>query len=264
MSILSVSNLGKAFGGVHAVRDLSFEVAEGIIYSVIGPNGAGKTSVFNLISGIYSPTSGQVFLGGRDVTAFEPQQRAALGLARTFQNLQIFYNLSALENVLVGLHLRLDLRLFPQLFRTPGLRRRERDAVAEARDLMRFVGLEAYLSANPSAMPFGALKRLEIARAIAAKPKVLLLDEPAAGLNQTETEEIDALIRRIGDSGATVLLVEHDMRLVMKISDRILVLDNGRKLGEGTPAEIRANPDVISAYLGAAALGPKAEETHVH
>ncbi len=262
MNVLEVRGLSRAFGGVHAVRELSFAVAEGTVHSLIGPNGAGKTTVFNLISGIYAPSAGQVYLGGAEITDLAAHRRAALGLARTFQNLQVFANMTALENVLVGLHMRLDMGLLPQLLRSPALRGREREARAEARELMRFAGVERYADAFPASMPFGALKRLEIARAVASRPRLLLLDEPAAGLNQTETEDIDLLIRKIGDSGVTVLLVEHDMRLVMKISDRILVLDNGRKLGEGTPAEVRRDPQVIAAYLGAAALGPKAGDIH--
>ena len=255
MTHLRVERLSKEFGGVHAVEDLSFETDAGTIHSIIGPNGAGKTTLLNLITGIYVPSAGRVLLDDEDVTGLTPYRLAGKGLSRTFQNLQIFFNMTALDNVLVGMHLRLDRRFLPALLRLGGVSAKERHARAEAVELLRFVGLEAYVSADASSMPFGALKRLEIARALAARPRFLLLDEPAAGLNTTETAEIDALIRKVCDSGITVVLVEHDMRLVMGISDRILVLDNGSKLGEGTAAEVRADPAVIAAYLGAAERG---------
>ena len=255
MSLLRVENLSKEFGGVHAVEDLTFGIHAGTIHSIIGPNGAGKTTLFNLISGLYTPTAGRILLADRDVTALAPYELAALGLSRTFQNLQIFFNMTALENVMVGLHLRLDRRFWPALLRLGGIAGKERAAREQAAELMRFVGLGAYLDADADAMPYGALKRLEIARALAARPRILLLDEPAAGLNAAETEAIDGLIRKTAETGVTVVLVEHDMRLVMGVSDHILVLDNGRKLGEGTAGEVRANPAVIQAYLGAASLG---------
>ena len=255
MTHLKVERLSKEFGGVHAVDDLSFETEPGTIHSIIGPNGAGKTTLLNLITGIYVPSAGRILLEDEDVTGLTPYRLAGRGLSRTFQNLQIFFNMTALDNVLVGMHLRLDRRFLPALLRLGGVSAKERRARAEAVELLRFVGLDAYVSADASSMPFGALKRLEIARALAARPRFLLLDEPAAGLNTTETAEIDALIRKVCDSSITVVLVEHDMRLVMGISDRILVLDNGSKLGEGTAAEVRADPAVIAAYLGAAERG---------
>ena len=248
--LLRTEHLSKEFGGVHAVEDLGFALTEGTIHSIIGPNGAGKTTVFNLITGLYIPSAGRIFFQEEDVTALEPHELAALGMSRTFQNLQIFFNMSAMENVMVGMHLRLDRRFLPTLFRLGGVGRKEDAARDRAAELMRFVGLEAYLDADSASMPFGALKRLEIARALAAEPRLLLLDEPAAGLNTAETEAIDDLIRKTAETGVTVVLVEHDMRLVMGVSDHILVLDNGRRLGEGTVAEIQSNPDVITAYLG--------------
>ena len=256
-TLLRTEGLTKEFGGVHAIEDLSFGIWPGTIHSIIGPNGAGKTTLFNLISGLYVPSAGKVFFEETDVTALAPHELAALGMSRTFQNLQIFFNMTALENVMVGMHLRLDRRPLPALFRLAGIGRKEVEARAKAAELMRFVGLEGYLDVDTAAMPFGALKRLEIARALAAEPKILMLDEPAAGLNIAETEAIDELIRKTAETGVTVVLVEHDMRLVMGISDHILVLDNGRKLGEGTTAEIQNDPNVITAYLGAAALGRK-------
>jgi branched-chain amino acid transport system ATP-binding protein len=228
-------------------------VKEGVIHSVIGPNGAGKTTLFNLISGVYVPTSGKILFEGADVSGMPPDELARRGMSRTFQNLQVCMNMSAIDNVMVGAHLRLAQNLLGALLRIPSLRRGEKACRDEAAALMRFVGLGRYLQAAASQMPYGALKRLEIARALAARPKVLLLDEPAAGLNHTETAEIEALIRKVADSGVTVVLVEHDMKLVMNLSDQLLVLDYGRKLAEGTAAQVRANPDVIAAYLGAAA-----------
>jgi branched-chain amino acid transport system ATP-binding protein len=251
--MLKIENLGKSFGGVKAVQDVSFSVKAGSIHSVIGPNGAGKTTLFNLISGVYVPTSGQILFEGVDVSGMPPDGLATLGMSRSFQNLQVCMNMSAIENVMVGAHLRLGHSLVGALLRIPSLRRGEKACREEAAELMRFVGVDRYLQMNANQMPYGALKRLEIARALAARPKLLLLDEPAAGLNHTETAEIEELIRKIADSGITVLLVEHDMKLVMNLSDQILVLDYGRKLAEGTAEEIRSNRDVIAAYLGAAA-----------
>jgi len=253
MALLVVEALSRSFGGVHAVQDLSFEIDSGIVYSIIGPNGAGKTTVFNLVTGLYQPSSGRVTFNGSDVTGMVPHELARRGVSRTFQNLQICFNMSAAENVMVGAHLRLDQRLLGAMFRLPSVARRDAICRDEARELMQFVGVGKYVNAAADSMPYGALKRLEIARALAAQPKLLLLDEPAAGLNPTETREIDALIQKIAASGVTVVLVEHDMKLVMNISARILVLDYGRKLAEGTAQEVRANPEVIAAYLGGVA-----------
>ncbi len=251
--MLTIEHLSKSFGGVHAVQDVTFSVREGAIHSVIGPNGAGKTTLFNLVSGIYTPTSGRIMFNGEDVAGMAPDALARRGLSRTFQNLQVCMNMTAIDNVMVGSHLRLNQNLFASMLRLPAVRRADAECRAEAARLMEFVGVGKYLDADASQMPYGALKRLEIARALAAGPKILLLDEPAAGLNHTETGEIEDLIRKVAQSGVTVLLVEHDMKLVMNLSDHILVLDYGKTLAEGTAAEVRANPDVIAAYLGAAA-----------
>ncbi len=251
MALLEVQDLSIQFGGVKAVQNVSFSIDAGIVYAVIGPNGAGKTTLFNLITGIYTPTSGSILLDGQPIQGKSPDVLAQRGVARTFQNLQICMNMSAIENVMVGAHLRLDRNLFKAALRWPSLKARDRDLHIEAMELMRFVGLEAYTSARADSMSYGALKRLEIARALAMKPRLLFLDEPAAGLNPKETIEVDALIRKVADSGVTVVLVEHDMKMVMNLSERILVLDYGRKLAEGTGAEVRRNPDVIAAYLGA-------------
>jgi len=230
---------------------VSFNIDAGIVYSVIGPNGAGKTTLFNLITGVYKPTTGEIKLDGEAIHGKSPNELAVRGVARTFQNLQICMNMSAIENVMVGAHLRLDRNLVKAALRFPGLKKRDRELRDEAAQLMDFVGLAQYVETRADAMSYGALKRLEIARALAMKPRLIFLDEPAAGLNPKETIEVDHLVRKIADSGVTVVLVEHDMKMVMNLSDRILVLDYGKKLAEGTGEEIRKNPDVIAAYLGA-------------
>ncbi|MBP7412460.1 MULTISPECIES: ABC transporter ATP-binding protein [Simplicispira] len=251
MALLEVKDLSIHFGGVKAVQNVSFNIDAGIVYAVIGPNGAGKTTLFNLITGVYKPTTGEIRLDGEPIHGKSPNELAERGVARTFQNLQICMNMSAIENVMVGAHLRLDRNLFKAALRWPSLRTRDRDLREEAAELMRFVGLEGYTNARADAMSYGVLKRLEIARALAMKPRMIFLDEPAAGLNPKETIEVDQLVRKVADSGITVVLVEHDMKMVMNLSDRILVLDYGKKLAEGTGEEVRKNPDVIAAYLGA-------------
>lgn len=248
--ILSVHDLSIHFGGLKAISELDFTIQPGAIHAIIGPNGAGKTTLFNLVTGVYAPTFGSVSFNGVPVTGKKPHELAAMGMSRTFQNLQIFFNMSALDNVMVGHHLHLNRALIPALLRFPAVVRKDREAREHCRELMAFVGCGAYLDAETSAMPYGALKRLEIARALAAKPKLLLLDEPAAGLNATESREIDEVIQKVAAQGVTVVLVEHDMKMVMGISNHILVLDYGRKLTEGTPSEIAAHPEVIAAYLG--------------
>ena len=252
--LLEIRNLSRAFGGVTAIADLSYRVSRGRIHSIIGPNGAGKTTLFNLITGLYRPGGGEILFEGVDVTGLPASRLAARGMSRTFQNLQIFLNMSAVENVMVGRHLHLDRRFLPALLRLPGMARRDREAREAAERLMCEVGLESYVRAEAASMPYGALKRLEIARALATEPRLLLLDEPAAGLNAAESREIDELIATLAGRGITVLLVEHDMKMVMGISDHILALNQGRKLAEGTPAEVAASPEVIAAYLG----GPSA------
>jgi branched-chain amino acid transport system ATP-binding protein len=254
MALLEVSGLCLSFGGVQAVQTLDFCVERGGVHSIIGPNGAGKTSVFNLVTGLYRPTAGRVVFEGSEVTGRRPYELAWLGLSRTFQNLQICFNMSAVENVMVGAHLRLEQGLLRALLRPPSQVRADRTCRDEALRLIEFVGLWRFARLDAGSMPYGALKRLEIARALAARPKLLLLDEPAAGLNPTEMREIDGLIKKIAATGVTVVLVEHDMKLVMGLSDHIVVLDHGRKLAEGTAAEVRADPAVIAAYLGAAAV----------
>ena len=249
-ALIEVKGLDKAFGGVHAIEGLSFSVDAGQIYSVIGPNGAGKTTLFNLITGLYTPTAGEIKLNGSSVVGMAPNKLAELGMCRTFQQMQICMNMTALENVMLGRHLQLKSNLFTTLFRLPALLKDEEDCRDHAVELMKFVGCGDYIESEATAMSYGALKRLEIARALAAKPNVVLLDEPAAGLNAVETAELEELLKKIAAQGITVVLVEHDMKMVMGISDHVLVINYGRKLAEGTPEEIRNNPDVIAAYLG--------------
>jgi branched-chain amino acid transport system ATP-binding protein len=252
-TLLSVDNLGKSFGGVRAIEGVSFAIRRGAVHSIIGPNGAGKTTLLNLLTGLTAPDSGRIVLDGIDLTGAAPYRIAAAGLGRTFQNLQVFFNMSALENVMTGRHLRERDALWGTLLRLPSLQRSEVATRERALQLLAHVGLANWADTPAEAMPYGALKRLEIARALAAEPKLLLLDEPAAGLNATEAQAIDALIKRLAGAGTTVILVEHNMKLVMGVSDHLLVLDQGRVLAEGTPQQIRANPAVIEAYLGAEA-----------
>jgi len=250
MTLLRTENLSRSFGGINAIDGLNLAIRPGPIHSIIGPNGAGKTTLFNLITGIYRPSGGRIFLGDADITGLATWRLAALGLARTFQNLQIFFNMSALDNVMVGMHLKSDTRFLASLLRIPSIVRGDERNRAEAARLLDFVGLGAYEHADTQSMPYGALKRLEIARALAPGPKIIMLDEPAAGLNPAETQAIDDLIQKIAETGVTVVLVEHDMRLVMGVSEHIFVIESGRLLAEGAAQEIRHNPDVVAAYLG--------------
>lgn len=250
MSLLAVEDIGISFGGLVAVDKVGFQVEAGQVFSIIGPNGAGKTTLFNLVTGIYKPSRGEVRLGGERVTGLAPHLLTRRGMSRTFQNLQVFFRMSAVENVMVGCHLSEKTGFLADLLGLPSVTRQNRETRATALALLERVGLKDVADVSASSLPYGALKRLEIARALAANPKVLLLDEPAAGCNAVETEAIDELIGEIAKSGIGVVLIEHDMKLVMKISDRVLVLAQGKRLAEGPPREVRNDPAVIAAYLG--------------
>ncbi|MBU2488049.1 MAG: ABC transporter ATP-binding protein [Proteobacteria bacterium] len=248
--VLELDRVSKSFGGVRAAQEVSFSVASGHIHALIGPNGAGKTTLFNLITGIYPADDGSVLFEGRDVGRLEVYERVAAGIARTFQNVELFTGMSVLENVMVGLHVRTRCGFFGALAKWPWVRREEEQARGTALDWLKFVGLEKMAESQAGDLPFGWQRLVEIARALASRPRLLLLDEPAAGLNARETRDLGVLLRQIRTRGVTLLLVEHDMSLTMEISDRIVVLDQGRKIAEGTPREIQADEKVLAAYLG--------------
>jgi branched-chain amino acid transport system ATP-binding protein len=249
-AILEVKNATRSFGGLVAVNDVSFSVASKGVTAVIGPNGAGKTTLFNIIAGAIPPNNGAVLLSGEDVTALKPAAKAAKGLVRTFQLVKLFQDLSAAENVKVGFHLRTQGGLFAALFQPSWARVAERSSEDAAAALLDLVGLSKVAQTSASILPYGQQRLLEIARALACQPRILLLDEPAAGLNAEESERLAKTIRRIAAEGTAVLLIEHDMKLVMDIADEVVVLDYGRKIAHGTPDAVRKDPAVLAAYLG--------------
>jgi branched-chain amino acid transport system ATP-binding protein len=260
--ILQVKDLSIQFGGLKAVDDVDFHVNKGEIVSIIGPNGAGKTTVFNMLTGVYVPTGGHIVFDGEEIQGKSPQAIVKAGMARTFQNIRLFCDMRVIQNVLLGMHTNTDYNFFDLVFRTKRFRESEQEKQQKAVDILRFLDLDRYLHDYPTNLPYGDQRKVEIARAIATDAKLILLDEPAAGMNPEESEELLSFIRSLASKGFTIVLIEHDMNLVMNISDRIYVLDHGRKIAEGLPQDIATNKDVIIAYLGEEEEEEAEEEQH--
>jgi branched-chain amino acid transport system ATP-binding protein len=252
VSYFKVDNLSLHFGGLKAVDAVSFEIRQGEIFTIIGPNGAGKTSIFNMISRLYEPTTGHLFFEDKDITEVPPHQIASMGIARTFQNIELFDNASVLSNMLVGRHCHSRTKLWQEVLFMPNVRRAEKAHRAKVEEVIDLLDLQAYREKIIAGLPYGVRKVVELARALCSEPKLILLDEPSSGLNVEETDDMSYWIRDIkNELGITVLMVEHDMSLVNRVSDRVLALNYGRVIAEGTPAEVQRHPDVVAAYLGA-------------
>ena len=249
-TILNLKDLTIKFGGVTALNSVNLELKEGEILALIGPNGAGKTTVFNLITGVYKPTSGNVFLGDVAIDGKKRHHITKLGIARTFQNIRLFVDMTTLENVITGTDVRNKVGLIGSILGTPRSRREEKASTAKAYEILKFIGIDEYADRLAKNLPYGVQRRLEIARALGTEPKILLLDEPAAGFNPQEKVELAAIIKKIRDAGYTILLIEHDMSLIMGISDRVVVLDFGQKIADDLPSVVQNDPQVIAAYLG--------------